>query len=822
MNAAPDRAAADRPVVIVTGAAGGVGSALIAALRENYRVVALDRQPAEAAARSFVCDISDDGSVRQALREFRAEFGARIASVVHLAAYFDFTGEDNPLYERVNVDGTRRLLCFLQDFDVGQFVYSGTMLVHAPCKPGEYIDETAPIEPKWAYPRSKARAEEVIRRERGRIPAVLLHIAGVYDQNTVVPTLAQQIARIYERNVKSRLYTGDLAAGQSMVHSDDLVDAMVRAIGRRHELPEEVVLLIGEREAVGYGELQDRIGGLIHGEARWRTRTMPKRIAATGAWLQEKAEPIVPDALDQGEKPFIRGFMIAMADDYYALDTSRAEKLLGWQARHRLDAELPAIVAALKRDPVAWYRANKVTLPPWLEAAAQAREHPETLRAGYELEYRRMHGQWRWAAMLNVGLGAWLMASAGALGYAGRPEGWNELICGIAIVLLAGGTLSWRFGFGRWLLAGIGVWLLVAPLVFWTPAAAAYLNGTLIGALVFACALVAPPEAGVGPVADRTGPIVPPGWDYSPSDWTQRLPIIALALVGLLISRHLAAYQLGHIDGAWDPFFDVAGPRNGTESIITSTVAEAWPVSDAGLGATVYMLEILLGAFGSARRWRTAPWSVALFGLLVVPLGIVSITFIIIQPIVLGTWCTLCLIGAAAMLLQIPYALDELVATAQFLRRRRRAGRPLFLVFFAGDTDEVDKPPEAEDPFDRPPGEILREALTRGVSLPWNLALCLSIGVWLMCTRLTLGSEGAMADVEHLVGALAITVTVPALADVARPVRLLNVPLGAALVIAPFIVGAAGLSVVASLVAGLALIVFSLPRGIPAGRESEP
>ena len=31
--------------------------------------------------------------------------GSRIASVVHLAAYFDFTGEDNPLYQSVNVDG---------------------------------------------------------------------------------------------------------------------------------------------------------------------------------------------------------------------------------------------------------------------------------------------------------------------------------------------------------------------------------------------------------------------------------------------------------------------------------------------------------------------------------------------------------------------------------------------------------------------------------------------------------------------------------------------------------------------------------------------
>ncbi len=125
-----------------------------------------------------------------------------------------------------------------------------------------------------------------------------------------------------------------------------------------------------------------------------------------------------------------------------------------------------------------------------------------------------------------------------------------------------------------------------------------------------------------------------------------------LAFVGFYISRYMAAYQLGHTDAVWDPFFTgtVEG-KNGTEDIITSRVSEAWPVPDAGLGATTYMLEILTGLVGSQRRWRTMPWLVALFGFLIVPLGIISITFIIIQPIIIGTWCTLCLIAAAAMLI---------------------------------------------------------------------------------------------------------------------------------------------------------------------------
>jgi hypothetical protein len=113
------------------------------------------------------------------------------------------------------------------------------------------------------------------------------------------------------------------------------------------------------------------------------------------------------------------------------------------------------------------------------------------------------------------------------------------------------------------------LWLLFAPLVLWTPSAAAYLNDTLLGTLVIALAMLVRPVPGVGVAAAMTGPDIPPGWDFSPSSWLQRIPIIALAFVGLFISRYLAAYQLGHIDAAWDPFFG-----DGSERVITSEVSK--------------------------------------------------------------------------------------------------------------------------------------------------------------------------------------------------------------------------------------------------------
>ncbi len=803
-----------KPIVLITGAAGSIGSALVASLSPDYEVVGLDLEGMEADCELFAVDLSSQDSVTLALRNFRDKHGGKIASVIHLAAYFDFTGEEHPLYQKVNVDGTRHLLRALQDFEVGQFVYSGTMLVHRPAEPGQPIDEDAPIEPKWAYPESKARAEKVIREEHGDIPYVLLHLAGLYDEQTAVPTLSAQIRRIYERDPKAHAYSGSLDTGQSFVHKADMVDAFVRTVDRRGKLPADTTILVGEAEAASYQTLQERIAKLIHGEEEWATFVVPKPIAGTGAWLEEKSEPIVPDDFDQGEKPFIRPFMVEMADDHYELDISRARELLGWEPKHFILDVLPQTIENLKSDPLAWYQANGITPPSWLEAADERGEQPEKLRERAEARYRDAHYRFIWAPLLNMVLGAWLLTSPPMLGYESEWMFWSDIGSGVLVIALSFVTLSWRFGLVRWAVAAVGVWVMAAPLVFWAPTAAAYLNGTLVGALVFALAALARPTPGVSILAATTGPTIPPGWEYSPSSWFQRLPIILLAVLGLYVSRYMAAYQLEHIDGVWEPFFGGApdNPQNGTEEIVTSSVSQAWPVPDAGLGAMTYMLEILTGMVGSSRRWRTMPWLVILFGIMIVPLGVVSITFIVIQPIVLGTWCTLCLIAAAAMVIQIPYSVDELIATGQFLLRRHRAGRPVLRVFLFGDTDEGDDR-SGEDSFAQPAGAIIRDMLGGGVSVPWTLAASVLIGGWLMLTRLTLGTDGVMADADHLLGALVITTSVAAMAEAMRPLRFVNALFGMALVIIPFVAETTLIQTGAGVLAGLALIALSIPRG---------
>lgn len=71
---------------------------------------------------------------------------------------------------------------------------------------------------------------------------------------------------------------------------------------------------------------------------------------------------------------------------------------------------------------------------------------------------------------------------------------------------------------------------------------------------------------------------VPAGWTYSPSTWAQRMPIIGLGLFGFLISRYLTAYQLGHIDSVWEPFFSGQQGKNGPSSSSPRTYPRHGPL----------------------------------------------------------------------------------------------------------------------------------------------------------------------------------------------------------------------------------------------------
>ncbi len=347
-----------KEIIIVTGSSGKIGANVVRRLGEQYRIAGFELLKAMYASANeelIPVDISSDESVHQAFMHIRHFYGNRIASVIHLAAYYSFDEKHSDKYELITVKGTERLLKALQEFEVEQFIFSSSMLVYAPCNPGQKINEDSPLEPKWDYPLSKVKTEKLIHEKRGNIPALILRIAGVYDDNCNSIPLSHQIQRIYEKQLESRLFSGNITHGAAFLHMDDLVDAIEKAVNLRKKLPQELVLNLAEEKTLSYDQLQREISRLIWGK-EFKTYRIPKWVAKIGAWIECH--------LPLKRKPFIKPWMIDIADDHYELDISRAKKYLEWEPKHSLDNSLVTMIERLKADPAKWYKENHLTSRP--------------------------------------------------------------------------------------------------------------------------------------------------------------------------------------------------------------------------------------------------------------------------------------------------------------------------------------------------------------------------------------------------------------------------------------------------------------------------
>ncbi len=441
------------------------------------------------------------------------------------------------------------------------------------------------------------------------------------------------------------------------------------------------------------------------------------------------------------------------------------------------------------------------------------------------------HKKTLWVYWVIVLLGFWMIASPLTFDYGknvvepagGRPVWlslsdrisamyWSDIISGLLLVIFGWRSLKPNRPYSVWIVCFIGVWISMAPLLFWAPTAVAYYNGTMVGVLVIALSILL---AGMPNMIlfMKMGGNVPTGWSYNPSSWPQRSIMIGLAFIGWLASRYLGAFQLGYIDTAWDPFFG-----EGTLNVLNSDMSHSWPISDAAMGTLAYTLEFLMGFMGGTSRWRTMPWMVTFFGILVIPLGLVSIFLVISQPLTVGAWCALCLFSAIIMLPMIPLQIDEVIAMWQHMVQRKQKGDSLWKVFWKGgdaiSTENDQRSPDMATFVDHP-RKVFKSSIW-GMSAPWPLTVSVIIGLWLMFspTVFQMGIETSAANLNHLGGALVIVFAVVAMAEVLRSFRYFNILLGLALVVMPwFLEDSIMMFTISSSLAGLVIIALSFSKG---------
>jgi len=179
--------------VFVTGGSGFVGGHVIEALRQEHEVLAMARSQASVrvvealGARAVLCSLDD----------VQAAQIAGCDAVIHAAAYVEDWGPEAS-YQRINVEGTRRLLDAAKAAGVRRFVLISTNATMLDGTAMQDVDESRPYPAAspYAYARTKAMAEKLVLDENSsEFSTIALRPCFVWGPRdaTVLPTLRRVV-----------------------------------------------------------------------------------------------------------------------------------------------------------------------------------------------------------------------------------------------------------------------------------------------------------------------------------------------------------------------------------------------------------------------------------------------------------------------------------------------------------------------------------------------------------------------------------------------------------------------------------------------------
>ena len=360
------------PGIVITGASGFLGRRVLDLLKSQYKLIAIDlRSQSESGVPKHPnitwhqFDICHKNALDTVCNEVRAS-GLQIHSVIHLAAYYDFTGEDHPEYQRTNIDGLRNVLDQCRVMKPRRFVFASSLAACEFPPRGGALTEDSPPDGQHPYAVSKRRGEEMLREYSDEVPSAIIRFAAMYSDWCEYPPLFVFLETWLSNQWNSRILGGRGESAVPYLHVRDGAVFLRKVVENADEFQRVVVLNASTNGAVTHQQLFEVATRYYYGETREPIH-IPKFLAGPGV--------VARDALGRllGKRPFERPWMAKFIDLQLTADASRTQELLGWRPHPRLDIlqRVPFLIENMKTDPLEWSRRNQeamaVTLRPNLQ-----------------------------------------------------------------------------------------------------------------------------------------------------------------------------------------------------------------------------------------------------------------------------------------------------------------------------------------------------------------------------------------------------------------------------------------------------------------------
>ncbi|MEM0014840.1 MAG: NAD-dependent epimerase/dehydratase family protein [Zestosphaera sp.] len=327
-------------MVLVTGASGFLGGHLVEELmRKGYSVRGMVRDPRKAQRLNGLGvevsygDLTVPETLPQAVRG--------VDAVVHLAAYYTFTGSRR-LYKLVNVEGTRALAQASLKSGVRRFIFCSSTEAIGPVAnpPG---DEDTPPNPQFEYGWSKLRAEEIVRSlGNSGLEYTIIRPSGIYGPRNVDDVAYWFIMTVAKGGLFSKFTVGSGEHLVQFVHVRDVVQGFTLAL-EKPDVSVGQTYIISDERAHRYREVYEILSQILDREPP-KHRINPTLAKVVLAFTE------LYDRVRGGGNLMYRMKIVDAVTTHRAYRIDKAKRELGYKPQYDL-------VKGLK-ETIKWYRDN--------------------------------------------------------------------------------------------------------------------------------------------------------------------------------------------------------------------------------------------------------------------------------------------------------------------------------------------------------------------------------------------------------------------------------------------------------------------------------
>ena len=349
-----------KPIVVITGASGFLGSAVCIDLAKDFMVIAIDRrEPSEQLRKAapqtiwHILDIADNQAISEVLALTRKDFG-QIDFLIHFAAYYDFGNDWVEEYQRTNVNGTANVLDASKNEGVKRLIFASSIAALEPPASGSFLTEESPTSEFTPYARSKSIGERLIAEASDQVPCIILRIAGVFSDWCELPPLYSLIKLWTPAYPFGCIIPGLGESGIPYIHVNDLVRLIRKCIFLHNELDSSNIFLASQHGAVLHRQIFPAIRSAAGYSRSHRPIHITRKIAKFGVRFQYALGSFT------GQMPIERPWMLDYVDKPWTTDTSKTRRTLDWDCAPELGIlrKIPDILSNLRMDPKGWEERN--------------------------------------------------------------------------------------------------------------------------------------------------------------------------------------------------------------------------------------------------------------------------------------------------------------------------------------------------------------------------------------------------------------------------------------------------------------------------------